>query len=41
VVVWKMHQSKTPPTDFEFLFKPPMQNYTDKCMHLLKEGVVK
>jgi len=41
VVVWKLHQAKTPPTDFEFLFKPPMQNYTDKCLHLLKEGVIK
>lgn len=41
VVVWKLHQAKTPPTDFEFLFKPPMQNYTDKCIHLLKEGVIK
>ena len=41
VVVWKLHTSKNPPVDFEFLFKPPMEKYTDKCMHLLKEGVSK
>jgi hypothetical protein len=41
VVVWKLHSANTPPVDFEFLFKPPMEKYTDKCIHLLKEGVVK
>ena len=41
VVVWKMHIANEPPTDFQFLFKPPMQRYTEKCMHLLTEGVKK
>jgi hypothetical protein len=41
VVVWNMHLAGTPPTDFEFLFKPPMQKYTENCMHLLQEGVQK
>lgn len=41
VVVWTMHNSGKPPTDFEFLFKPPMQKYTENCLHLLSEGVRK
>ena len=36
-----MHCAGNPPTDFEFLFKPPMQRYTEKCMHLLTEGIKK
>jgi hypothetical protein len=39
VVVWNMHCAGTPPIDFEFLFKPPMQKYTENCLHLLSEGV--
>lgn len=41
VVVWNMHCAGKPPTDFEFLFKPPMQKYTENCLHLLSEGVRK
>ena len=39
VIVWKMHGEGNPPSDFEFLFKPPMQKYTENCLHLLTEGV--
>lgn len=39
VAVWKMHSAKTPPISFEFLFKDPMKKYTERCLHLLQEGV--
>ena len=41
LVVWKMHSDNKPPQDFQFLFSPPMQKYTDECIHLLQEGVKK
>jgi hypothetical protein len=41
LVVWKMHLDNKPPIDFQFLFNPPMQKYTDECIHLLQEGVKK
>lgn len=41
VNVWKLHIANTPPTDFEFLFKPPMLKHTLGCLHLLHEGVKK
>jgi len=41
IIVWMMHTSGKPPTDFEFLFKPPMQKHTERCFHLLQEGVKK
>ena len=41
LVVWKMHLDNKPPQDFQFLFSPPMQKYTDECIHLLQEGVKK
>jgi hypothetical protein len=40
-IVWKMHLNNNPPNDFQFLFSPPMQKYTDECIHLLQEGVKK
>ena len=41
LVVWKMHLDNKPPVDFQFLFNPPMQKYTDECLYLLQEGVKK
>ena len=41
VNVWKLHLAGTPPVDFEFLFKPPMQKHTEGCIHLLREGLRK
>ena len=41
LVVCKMHLDNKPPQDFQFLFSPPMQKYTDECIHLLQEGVKK
>jgi len=41
LLVWKMHSDNKPPQDFQFLFSPPMQKYTDECIHLLQEGVKK
>ncbi len=41
LVVWKMHLDNKPPINFQFLFSPPMQKYTDECIHLLQEGVKK
>jgi hypothetical protein len=40
-VVCKMHLDNKPPKDFQFLFSPPMQKYTDECIHLLQEGIKK
>ena len=40
-VVWENHKNNIPITDFEFLFKDPMQKHTHKCLHLLTEGVAK
>jgi len=39
VNVWKLHSTGTPPNDFGFLFKPPMQRHTESCLHLLQEGL--
>ena len=39
LVVCKMHLDNNPPVDFEFLFQPPMQKYTERCIYLLSEGV--
>ena len=41
LVIYKMHLDNKPPKDFQFLFSPPMQKYTDECIHLLQEGVKK
>jgi len=40
-IVWERHLNKKPVTDFEFLFEDKMKKYTDKCLHLLTEGVIK
>ena len=41
VNVWKLHCANNPPSNFEFLFKPPMQKHTEKCLYLLSEGGLK
>ena len=40
-IVWEKHINKLPVTDFEFLFEDKMKNYTDRCLYLLTEGVVR
>jgi len=40
-IVWEKHLSKKIITDFEFLFEDKMKKYTDKCLYLLTEGVIK
>ena len=41
IIVWKKHIENKTVTNFEFLFNPPMQKYTDECIYLLQEGVKK
>ena len=41
VEVWEMHKANKMITDFEFLFKGKMKKYTDKCLHLFEENILK
>ena len=41
VEVWEMHKAKKNVNDFEFLFKGKMKKYTDKCLHLFEENILK
>jgi hypothetical protein len=41
VEVWERHIAKKTVTDFEFLFEGKMKKYTEKCLHLFTENVIK
>jgi hypothetical protein len=40
-IVWEKHSNKELISNFEFLFEDKMKKHTDKCLHLLTEGVIK
>ena len=41
VEVWEMHKAKKNIQDFEFLFTGKMKKYTEKCLHLFEENILK
>ena len=41
VAVWEKHIAKENIFDFQFLFEGKMKKYTDKCLHLFTENVIK
>ena len=41
VAVWEKHIAKEDIFDFQFLFEGKMKKYTDKCLHLFTENVIK
>ena len=41
VAVWERHVAKKTVMDFQFLFEGKMKKYTDKCLHLFTENVIK
>ena len=41
VEVWEMHKAKKNVQDFAFLFTGKMKKYTDKCLHLFEENILK
>jgi hypothetical protein len=41
VEVWEIHKAKKNVQDFKFLFTGKMKKYTDKCLHLFEENILK
>jgi hypothetical protein len=41
VAVWEKHIAKENIFDFQFLFEGKMKKYTEKCLHLFTENVIK
>jgi hypothetical protein len=41
VAVWEKHIANENIFDFEFLFEGKMKKYTEKCLHLFTENVIK
>ena len=41
VEVWEIHKVKKNIQDFQFLFTGKMKKYTDKCLYLFEENIIR